>query len=83
MTDEQGLDRLQVTVSEAAIGILGRGQQRSDSVFTYAPDAYGMDLALAEMRRYMDANQTFRATGEAMGEAWKAGLARSLKPDNG
>jgi serine/threonine-protein kinase HipA len=41
-----------------------------------------MDLALAEMRRYMDANQAFRATGEAMVEAWKAGLARSLKADN-
>jgi serine/threonine-protein kinase HipA len=43
---------------------------------------HGMDLALAEMRRYMDANQAFRATGEAMVEAWKAGLARSLKADN-
>jgi serine/threonine-protein kinase HipA len=40
MTDEQGLDRLQVTVSEAAIGMIGRGPQRSDSVFTYASDAY-------------------------------------------
>jgi len=49
MTDEQGLDRLQVTVSEAAIGVLGRGQQRSDSVFTYAPDAdeeYSVSLTM-------------------------------------
>lgn len=36
MADEQGLDRLQVSVSETAVGVLGRGQQRTDSVFTYA-----------------------------------------------
>ncbi|MBD0704786.1 type II toxin-antitoxin system HipA family toxin [Pseudomonas sp. Fig-3] len=41
---------------------------------------HGMDLAMAEMRRYMGANQQFRATGEAMIEVWTAGLARSLKP---
>lgn len=40
----------------------------------------GMDLAVAEMRHYMAANQRFRATGEAMIEAWAAGLARSLEP---
>lgn len=41
---------------------------------------HGMDLAMAEMRRYMGANQQFRATGEAMIDVWTAGLARSLKP---
>ncbi|MBT2298373.1 type II toxin-antitoxin system HipA family toxin [Pseudomonas fluorescens] len=39
MVDEQGLDRLQVCVGETPVGILGRGQQRSNSVFTYATTA--------------------------------------------
>jgi serine/threonine-protein kinase HipA len=41
---------------------------------------HGMDVALVEMRRYMDSHQPFRATGEAMVDAWTSGLARSLKP---
>ncbi|UZE01209.1 type II toxin-antitoxin system HipA family toxin [Pseudomonas mediterranea] len=41
---------------------------------------HGMDLAMVEMRHYMGANERFRATGEAMVEAWTAGLQRSLKP---
>ncbi|WP_369811729.1 hypothetical protein [Pseudomonas citrulli] len=44
---------------------------------------HGMDLARAEMRRYMDDNPRFRATGQAMLEAWTAGLARSFKPSGG
>ncbi|MCJ8205695.1 type II toxin-antitoxin system HipA family toxin [Pseudomonas sp. RGM2987] len=43
----------------------------------------GMDLAMTEMRQYMGGNQRFRATGEAMIEAWTMGLARSLKPSGG
>jgi len=41
---------------------------------------HGMDVALVEMRRYMNSHQPFRATGEAMVDAWTSGLARSLKP---
>ncbi|MBC3365569.1 type II toxin-antitoxin system HipA family toxin [Pseudomonas sp. SWRI154] len=39
MSDRQSQDRLQVTVSETAVGVLGRGQQRGDSVFAYATGA--------------------------------------------
>lgn len=42
---------------------------------------HGMDVALVEMRRYMNSHQPFRATGEAMVDAWTSGLARSLKPN--
>lgn len=39
MSEPQEKDRLHISVSAAAVGTLGRGQSRSDSVFTYAEDA--------------------------------------------
>ncbi|KQN40117.1 phosphatidylinositol kinase [Pseudomonas sp. Leaf48] len=36
MDERQKIDRLHISVSDAAVGILGRGQPRSDSVFTYS-----------------------------------------------
>lgn len=42
---------------------------------------HGMDVALVEMRRYMNSHQPFRLTGEAMIDAWTSGLTRSLRPN--
>jgi serine/threonine-protein kinase HipA len=39
MADPQERERLHISVSEMAVGTLGRGQPRGDSVFTYAENA--------------------------------------------
>lgn len=39
MGEPQGKDRLHISVSATAVGTLGRGQSRGDSVFTYAENA--------------------------------------------
>ncbi|AWM89656.1 type II toxin-antitoxin system HipA family toxin [Pseudomonas sp. 31-12] len=39
MAEQQEKDRLHISVSGGAIGTLGRGQSRADSVFTYAENA--------------------------------------------
>ena len=39
MGEQQEKDRLHISVSGTAVGTLGRGQSRIDSVFAYAEDA--------------------------------------------
>ncbi|WP_213941847.1 type II toxin-antitoxin system HipA family toxin [Pseudomonas sp. dw_612] len=39
MVEPQEMDRLHISVSGAAVGALGRGQSRDDSIFTYGEDA--------------------------------------------
>lgn len=39
MSEPRGKDRLHISVSATAVGTLGRGQSRGDSVFTYAENA--------------------------------------------
>ncbi|MHC8364617.1 type II toxin-antitoxin system HipA family toxin [Pseudomonas sp. ZT5P21] len=41
MAEPEDRDRLYISVSERAVGALGRGQSRSNSVFSYAADAPG------------------------------------------
>ncbi|MHC8347162.1 type II toxin-antitoxin system HipA family toxin [Pseudomonas sp. RT6P73] len=40
MSEQQEKDRLHISVSGVAVGTLGRGQPRGDSVFTYAENAH-------------------------------------------
>lgn len=39
MVEPQEMDRLRISVSEIAVGALGRGQSREDSIFTYGESA--------------------------------------------
>ena len=39
MSEQQEYDRLHISVGESGVGTLGRGESRSDSVFTYVESA--------------------------------------------